>query len=63
MAGSLGPERDELHQLGRTLSNDDHDDYDDHNHNGDSDDSRYLLFFARFSNDRIVTTVVDVEKS
>ena len=60
MAGSLGPERDELHQLGRTLSNDDHD---DHNHNGDSDDSRYLLFFARFSNDRIVTTVVDVEKS
>ena len=48
MAGSLGPERDELHQLGRTLSNDDHDDHDDHNHNGDCDDSRYLLFSARF---------------
>ena len=35
----------------------------DHNHNGDCDESRYLLLFARFSNERIVTTVVDVEKS
>ena len=27
MGGRLGPERVELHQLGRTLSNDDHDDH------------------------------------
>ena len=30
MGGRLGPERVELHQLGRTLSNDDHDDHNQH---------------------------------